>query len=75
MLYIIYLLSGIVIGAIISTFSFMCYIHKRTYGTLCQATDGEDTYLFLDLDKEPRYIMKTDKVVFKVNKNKITSHE
>ena len=75
LLYIIYLIGGILIGCIISAFFWVNYIRAITYGTLRQAHDEDETYLFLELDRRPEDIKKWDQVVFKVNKNDFNTQE
>lgn len=75
MLYIICVIGGIIIGCMVSLFICFLYSYDHTYGTLKQASDGEETYLFLDLDQPPEKIMDRNWVIFKVDGKKITSHE
>ena len=58
MLYIIYLIGGIVIGIMGTSLFWIYYIYNSTYGTLRQAHDDGETYLFLELDKAPEKIKK-----------------
>ena len=69
MLYIIYLVGGICIGFMVSIFFCANYIHYNTYGTIRQAHDDGETYLFLELDRPPEEIKQRKRVVFKVNPN------
>ena len=73
MLYIIYLVGGILIGFMVSTFVFVNYLHYNTYGTIKQAHDDGETYLFLVLDKEPSTMKSRKLVVMKVDKNDFTT--
>ena len=73
MLYIIYLVGGILIGFMVSTFVFVNYIHYNTYGTIKQAHDDGETYLFLVLDKEPSTMKSRKRVVMKVDKTDFTT--
>ena len=75
MLYIICVIGGIVIGYMVSLFICILYSYDHTYGTLKQASDGEGTYLFLDLNEPPEKIMTEKWVIFKVDNNKITTHD
>lgn len=77
LLYIIYLIGGLLIGAILTSLYWINYIHFITYGTLRYIRDSKDSdpYLFLDLDEHPDTIKRRDRVVFKVDPNEIRPHE
>ena len=60
---------------IVSYLQWINYIHSRTYGTLKQAHDDGETYLFLELDKPPEDIKQHKRVVFMVSKNDITTQD
>jgi len=75
MLYIIYLMGGILIGIMVSSFGWLNYIRNHTYGTLKQAHDEGETYLFLELSTTPDEIKRHERVVFKVSKDDITPHD
>ena len=75
MLYIIYLIGGILIGLMVATFVWVNYIHYMTFGTLLQAHDDGETYLFLDLDKPPEEIHKYKQVVLRVSPKDINTQK
>lgn len=75
MIYIIFAIVGFLIGFMVSLAITTFYVRDHTYGTLKQATDGEETYLFLDLDKPPEKIMQEEWVFFKVDNKKIGPHD
>lgn len=74
-LYIVYLIGGILIGLGVGTAFWCNYINAITYGTLKQASDDGETYLFLDLDETPERILRRDRVVFRVDDRDMAPHE
>ena len=73
MLYVIFLAIGLVLGIIIGVLQWLLYMKKINSGTIRVADDGEDQpYLFLELKKNPEFILDHKYVVFKVNPDKIT---
>ena len=68
---------GLAIGIFIGMFMFAFYMVSITYGQLriADANDGDDPYLYLELDKKPTDITDRKYVVFRVNPNKITPRE
>lgn len=75
MLYIIYLIIGVAIGVIIMVAVNAFIISGMTYGTIRQARDDGETYLFLELDRPPEDIKRRKRVVFKVNPNDYNSQD
>lgn len=70
--YIFFILIGVLIGIIIGTFMFAVSMVKATSGMLKMMYDGDESYLFLDLDKYPEEIMQKKYVVFKVEQKHIS---
>ena len=73
-LYIIYLVGGLLIGLIVATLFWVNYIRAITFGTLRFVREDEksDPYLFLDMDNHPDDIKKLDHVVFNVDPKEVT---
>ena len=75
MLYILYLLAGIFIGVLITFCIMIAILNNMSCGMLKYAYDGEEKYLFLDLDKYPEDILRKKFVIFKVDSKSIGSHD
>lgn len=74
MLYIIYMIAGILIGLPIGFIIFGSTMAKLIFGTLKTAYDNGEPYLFLDMDKHPDEILKHKYVLFRVDQKPI-SHD
>lgn len=75
MLYLIYLLVGIVIGMFISICIFIAYIINNTYGKIKSARDDGETYLFLELKDNPEVFMSKKYAIFKIDGSYKTSQD
>lgn len=70
----IYLILGIIIGILLGIFLTSMIMVRWIFGTLKMMHDGDESYLFLDLDRYPKELSKYKYVIFKVDKN-INSQE
>ena len=70
MLYAICIIFGVLLGIFIGVFMMALGANKALFGTLKTAydEDGNNPYLFLDMDKEPEEIFSHNYVIFKVDK-------
>ena len=71
MLYIIYLIAGILIGLPIGMFVFGSTMVRLIFGTIRTAYDEGRPYLFLDMDKYPDEMLKHKYVLFRVDNKPI----
>ena len=74
MLYVIYLVGGVLIGIACGIFISAVGMVNMIFGTLKTAYDDGEPYLFLDMDKHPEEILKHKFVVFRVDQKPI-SHD
>lgn len=76
-LYIIYLIGGLLIGSLITDFIWRYYIHKISHGVLRYVREDPDSdpYLLLDLDHHPDEIKKHKVAVFMVDPKEIAPHK
>lgn len=71
-----YLVLGLAVGILIGMFLFAFGFVGMVGGTLKSAdNDDGDPYLFLDLDRHPNDILRRNYAVFKVDHDKIRSHD
>lgn len=68
MLYIIYMAAGVLIGLPIGMFVFGSAMSRLIFGTIKWVREeGEDPYLFLDMDKRPELMADHKYVLFRTD--------
>ena len=75
MIYIIYLIAGVIIGVFISICIFAAYIMNHTYGQIKSAHDSDGTYLFLELEDNPEIFMSKKYAIFKIDGKQVTTQD
>lgn len=63
---ILYVIIYVIIGFIMGWFSLAFACQTLIFGTLKTAYDGDEPYLFLDMDKRPEELAKRKLVIFRV---------
>lgn len=68
MLYIIYMVAGVLIGIPIGMWIFGSAMSRLIFGTIKWVREeGEDPYLFLDMDKRPELMVDHKYVLFRTD--------
>lgn len=66
----LYFIAGVSVGFNVSLYILKARVYKNISGNLKQANDGEETYLFVELNTTLDKIMNKDYVIFKVDRRK-----